>query len=299
MRIRIFWKQLELFFLKSNVSGGGSMDSFGSVIKEIRKTRKLTQKMLSEDICSQSVLSRIENNEELPNVNVMQQICKRLGVTMDQIMQSKSEEVRVVSTIFTELANYLRHKEYKKLYACILETNLEEQIYLETDWQRYYYYLGSCEYFLYGNYDQAILDLKKGLSYTFQADKMNISDYEVQLMSCIGSTYSNIGQIEEAEKYLKSSIHYFGKLPNERVNVELTKIFYNYSKFLLEQARNEEAQIYIDQGISWAQQKTSYYYLSDLFCLKGQILDLQGRHHEAEEYQHLSQQIERIEQLVI
>ncbi|EGO8195865.1 helix-turn-helix transcriptional regulator, partial [Enterococcus faecalis] len=63
------------------------MNSLGAVIKEIRKNRKLTQKMLSEDICSQSVLSRIENNEELPNVLVMQQLCDRLGVTVDQIMR--------------------------------------------------------------------------------------------------------------------------------------------------------------------------------------------------------------------
>ncbi|MBP2099309.1 helix-turn-helix transcriptional regulator [Enterococcus rivorum] len=275
------------------------MGSFGSIIKEIRKTRKLTQKMLSEDICSQSVLSRIENNEELPNVVVMQQICKRLGVTMDQIMQSKSDEVRQVTTIFFKMANFLRHKEYEKLYSCIVDTHIEDQIYLETDWQRYYYYLGTCEYFLYGNYDKAILDLKKGLSYTFQADKMNISDYEVQLMSCIGSTYSNIGQIEEAEKYLKSSIHYFNKLPNERVNVELTKIFYNYSKFLLEQGRNEEAQIHVTQGISWAQQKTSYYYLSELFSLQSELFSLQGRHEEATEFQKLSDQVDKIEQLVI
>ena len=66
------------------------MNSLGAVIKEIRKNRKLTQKMLSEDICSQSVLSRIENNEELPNVLVMQQLCDRLGVTVDQIMRYAS-----------------------------------------------------------------------------------------------------------------------------------------------------------------------------------------------------------------
>ncbi|OSP57962.1 Cro/Cl family transcriptional regulator, partial [Enterococcus faecium] len=42
------------------------IESFGTIIKEIRKEQKMTQKMLSQDICSQSVLSRIENNEELP-----------------------------------------------------------------------------------------------------------------------------------------------------------------------------------------------------------------------------------------
>lgn len=59
-----------------------------------------------------------------------------------------------------------------------------------------------------------------------------MSDFEIQVISCIGSTYSSIGKFNEAEKYLKLSIHYFHKLPNERVTAELTKIFYNYSKFL-------------------------------------------------------------------
>lgn len=62
------------------------IESFGTIIKEIRKEQKMTQKMLSHDICSQSVLSRIENNEELPNVLVMMQICQRLGVTIDHVM---------------------------------------------------------------------------------------------------------------------------------------------------------------------------------------------------------------------
>lgn len=118
------------------------MDSFGAVIKEIRKNRKLTQKMLSEDICSQSVLSRIENNEELPNVVVMQQICQRLGVTMDQIMQFKSEEVRLITQIFEKIADYFRHKEYKKIMTYMQDTQIEERLHLDTDWQRYYYYLG-------------------------------------------------------------------------------------------------------------------------------------------------------------
>ena len=39
------------------------IESFGTIIKEIRKEQKMTQKMRSQYISSQSVLSRIENNE--------------------------------------------------------------------------------------------------------------------------------------------------------------------------------------------------------------------------------------------
>ena len=105
------------------------MNSLGAVIKEIRKNRKLTQKMLSEDICSQSVLSRIENNEELPNVLVMQQLCDRLGVTVDQIMRYKSGDVHVVTYSFEKMAEYFRHKKYQLLLNYLKENRIEEQLF--------------------------------------------------------------------------------------------------------------------------------------------------------------------------
>lgn len=119
------------------------------------------------------------------------------------------------------------------------------------------------------------------------------------MISCIGSIYGSVGKVMEAEKYLKLSIHYFHKLPNERVNAELTKIFYNYAQFLINQGRLEESQIYIDQGIVWAKNRNSYYYLSELFALKGQLVSVQGDNAGSQEYFALSQQILRIETIKI
>ncbi|MBL1227414.1 helix-turn-helix domain-containing protein [Enterococcus sp. BWR-S5] len=270
------------------------MNSFGSVIKEIRKKRKLTQKMLSEDICSQSVLSRIENNEELPNVVVMQQICQRLGVTMDQIMHFRSEEVQMLMQTFEKIADYFRHKEYEKILLFIEAIKLEDRIYLDSDWQRYFYYLGSCEFYLYNNYEKAIINLRKGLSYTYQTNKTNLSDFEIQIISCIGITYGLMGKREEAEKYLKLSIHYFHDLPNERINAELTKIFFNYAYFLIQEKRLQEALIYIDQGISWARKKNSYYYLEELFDLKSELYSLMNDYANAKIYSQMAGHVGQI-----
>ena len=273
------------------------MSTFGAVIKEIRKTRKLTQKMLSEDICSQSVLSRIENDEELPNVIVMQQLCQRLGVTMDQIMQLKSQEVLKVTHNFEELANYFRHKKYKKILKYIQEKDIEETIYLDSDWQRYYYYLGSCEFYLNQNYDKTLGYLRKSLSYTYQVNKPNLSSFEIQLLSCIGITYHYLGYYEEAEKYLKQSIYYFYKLPSERVSDELIKIFYNYANFLYAHDRLDEAKIALREGVECAKLKSSYYYLSDIFDLQSKIYMKQNDFFEAEKFQKLSEQIKSIESI--
>lgn len=271
------------------------MSTFGAVIKEIRKNRKLTQKMLSEDICSQSVLSRIENDEELPNVVVMQQICQRLGVTMDQIMQFKSQEVLKVTHNFEELANYYRHKRYQEILIYIQEKAIEDTIYLDTDWQRYFYYLGSCEFYLNHNYDKSLGYLRKSLSYTYQVNKPNLSSFEIQLLSCLGITFHYLGDFEKAEKYLKQSIHYFYKLPNERINDELIKIFYNYADFLFSHNRLEEATSFLKDGINCAKSRSSYYYLSDIFMLQSKIYNKRNKYFEAEKFKTLAEQVTRIE----
>lgn len=90
-------------------------ESFGQIIRTIRLKRKMTQKMLAEDICSQSVLSRIENNEELPNVWVMYQICQRLGVTLDQVMMLHSEEINKTNQIFAEIESHFVHKQFREM----------------------------------------------------------------------------------------------------------------------------------------------------------------------------------------
>ncbi|KAF1297712.1 Cro/Cl family transcriptional regulator [Enterococcus sp. JM4C] len=272
----------------------GYLDTFGNVLKAIRKERKLTQKMLSQDICSQSVLSRIENGEELPNVLVMQQLCQRLGVTIDQVMLYNSIGVKETEELLEKMAYHFRQKDYKKLEELLKRPGLINQFYLDTDIQLYFYYSGSCEFFLHGNCEKALSLLKRGLSYTFKLDKMHVSKEEVQLISCIGKVYGDMGHLEEAEQYLKRSIHLFYRLPNQRGNAELTKIFYNYASFLDKKEQYTLADELVDCGIELARRKNSFYYLEELFQLKSKLLTQNERNSEALIYQQLSTEVRRI-----
>jgi transcriptional regulator with XRE-family HTH domain len=67
------------------------MNEIGTIIKHLRKNLTMTQNELCREICSQSVLSRIENNEEIPNVVVMFLLCRRLEVSMDWVMERNIE----------------------------------------------------------------------------------------------------------------------------------------------------------------------------------------------------------------
>ncbi|EOH86789.1 helix-turn-helix transcriptional regulator [Enterococcus asini] len=247
--------------------------SFGEVLKGLRKERKLTQKMLSQGICSQSVLSRIENDEELPNVRVMQQLCQRLGVTIDQVMNMQSEEIHHLHRLFEEMTCLFFHKQYEKLGKILSSENLLNQIYLDTDLQLYYYFLGSCQFYVEENPELALQSLKQGLSCTFKLDKSNVSSIEIQLISCIGRVYAELGEIDLARESLSYSLKLYGEMPSQRISNMAAKIFYNHAYFSYHQGEYQAAWEFAKEGITVARRQKSYYYLTDLFHLMGMIHD--------------------------
>ncbi|WP_430609297.1 helix-turn-helix domain-containing protein [Enterococcus sp. DIV0876] len=247
-------------------------ESFGQIIRSIRQNRKMTQKMLAQDICSQSVLSRIENNEELPNVWVMYQICQRLGVTLDQVMMLHSEEINHSNKLFAQIESHFVHKQFKELLEKLQDKQIKHYLYLDTDMQMYYYYLGSCAYFIEQDYESALESLKKGLSFTYQQDKTNVSVMEIRILSCMGRVYSDLQQLADARFYLEKSYDSMQALPSERLTTALTKVYYNYAVFLKQQNELCRSLKIIEEGIALARGKNSFYFLEELFEIKAQIL---------------------------
>lgn len=258
--------------------------SFGEVIKTIRKQRKMTQKMLSQNICSQSVLSRIENDGEIPNVLVMAQLCQRMGVTIDQVMSMHSTEVQHLHELLEQMAYCFFHKDYDKLQHLLEKPNLLNHLYLDTDLQLYYYYLGSCRFFKDQDYELALEDLKQGLAYTFRLEKANVSATEIQLISCIGRVYEELGQEQTARENLAYSLQLFYELPPERMSNMAAKVFYNYAHFLHNQGEYSQGLKIAKEGIEVARKQKSYYYLDELFLLAGLIYEKLGNDGEAKKY---------------
>lgn len=268
--------------------------SFGEVLKCLRKERKLTQKMLSQGICSQSVLSRIENDEELPNVLVMQQLCARLGVTMDQVMNMQSAEIQQIHQLIEEMTYHFFHKEYEKLAVILARPDLLNQIYLDTDLQLYYYFLGSCQFFVEKNTELALQSLQQGLSCTFKLDKSNVSAIEIQLISCIGRVYQELGEMDLARENLDYSLKLFHEMPLQRISNMAAKIFYNHAYFSYHQGEIKEAWDSAREGIRVAHKQKSYYYLTDLFQLTGMIHDQLKEVADGEDYYRASEAVQFI-----
>ncbi|MGX7328397.1 helix-turn-helix domain-containing protein [Enterococcus bulliens] len=257
-------------------------ECLGDKIKQIRKSKKMTQKMLAQGICSQSVLSRIENNLEIPNVAVLQQLCVRLTITMDQLMYTRFSQIIEVQQFFTTLNKLLIHKKYRDMDQMLDETEILDCLYLDTDLQLYFYHAAIVEYFVKKRPDTAIQGLRHGLSYTYSENKKDhFSSIEVQIIGFIGRIYADTNRFLQAEKRLERSVELALTLPIEQSTFEVTKVFYHYARFLCTQAQYEKSITTAIQGIKWSLDRLSYYYIEDLLHIASESHEKMGNFEKA------------------
>ncbi|MGM0259150.1 helix-turn-helix domain-containing protein [Enterococcus sp. AZ102] len=246
-------------------------ECLGDKIKQIRKSKKMMQKMLAQGVCSQSVLSRIENNLEIPNVSVLQQLCVRLAITMDQLMYTNFSQILEVQQFFVTLNKLLIHKKYHEMDQMLDETEILDRLYLDTDLQLYFYHLGIVEYFVKNRPETAIQGLRHGLSYTYSENKKDhFSSIEVQIIGFIGRIYADTNRFLQAEKRLERSVKLAVELPIEQSTFEVTKVFYHYARFLCAQMQYEKSIAVAIQGVKWSLDRLSYYYIEDLLHVASQ-----------------------------
>lgn len=274
------------------------MHSFGKKIKKIRKERHLTQKSLSQDICSQSVLSRIENDEELPNVWVMQQLCFRLGVTLDQIMGIEVEEIRTNHCLLRQMKRFEHQKKYGELFELLHKEKDKASFKLAGDRQLYYYYKGSCYYHLYQDYEKALNYFRRSLLCIQEREQVCFTAQEIQIISYIGLVYASMGDRQQARILLQRAVKYSCQMPEEQLTVSLVKIFYNFGHFLWEESEYDLAELQVDRGISWATQNDSYYYLSELFELKSKLLRQQSCFEKAADFARMAEGLSQLNHIM-
>lgn len=269
-------------------------ESFGETLKKLRQSQKMTQKMLAEGICAQSLISRVENNEELPNVVILQQICQRLDITMDQLMQFESEEINQRNDQLNKVHHHFIQKNYLKMAQLLKDESLINSLFWDADFQRYDYYLSICAFYVEKKTIKALQLLKKAISYTHKRENPNISILEIQMMADLGRMYQKNGQLEAAFIELERVYQLIDVLPEERKNFELNKIYFYYGELLFEQQSYTEAFEIVEEGMALAQQFCSYYYLEELFTLNGKLLEVDNQSTEATEYFFLANMVQKI-----
>ncbi|MBD7910887.1 MULTISPECIES: helix-turn-helix transcriptional regulator [Clostridium] len=238
------------------------MDSVGGKIRKVRKVRGYSQQSLSDGICSQSELSKIENNQLLPSADLCYKIANKLDINISELLDDNLQGIEIYK--FKNLTELYYMRKFEECLN-IIET-LDKESLLKYE-QLVSYLKGGCYYHLKKDLKEATKLLENGLFMTYTEFKLNPMPIEIHFINLLGVLYAENNN-NMADTYLSKCLILIQKNLYQDIHyINFSKCYYNIAKYHLIKKRLIEAENAASKGIEWCLKNQTLYNLLDLYNL--------------------------------
>lgn len=236
--------------------------NLGSIIKNQRKKHHLSQKELANEICTQPMISAIENNKYNPNGIILMKLFQRLGVSLDEINLADNFAISSNQEINYQMEKLCNHHQYQKLYQLLIKESTKSLIDSDLQSQAYYYYLAIAILQTSGSFSDAIRNFKLSL-----ASKSN-SNKSKTLVSLAKASLALIASLQkqpkQVDKYLREAL---AEITNSKFNNDQIVVYYLAALSKYELGDYFATLNWIDDLIDFATQHNSHYMLANAYYL--------------------------------
>ncbi|WP_176142451.1 helix-turn-helix domain-containing protein [Halobacillus hunanensis] len=239
--------------------------SIGSTIKDLRLYLGISQKELSDGICTQSLISQIESGTNIPNSILLRQVAEKLGITLDGLLlMSEYPKFPHFKKIESKLIKLVETSNYTEAWKIIelekgntsFESGKVKQFFLWAE--------GVCQYYLSNDFTLAMDLLKEALNIS---DNLIFSYQDVKILNSQGILYAEENLLEESIETFKLILATKEKLSPYVLSISslFPKVYYNLSKVLTIQGSYEESIKYCQEGIYYSGNMESISDLGELY----------------------------------
>lgn len=247
----------------------------GELIKLNRKKMKMTQKELSNGICTQALISRVEHGDIIPNQSILNKIGARLNLSSDdlQLVKSNTRYREKIEQLKQTIRKYLTQRDYKTI-ELILHHNkpLVDNVQNANDKAFLRWIEASLQDKIYNQSDIA-LDLLNEISLNDIEDELVI-----EILNAIGVIYYRNGDFNRAINVFQNAVNVIDEQIDFKVQV---KVMLNYALSLEEIDGDKKALEVILHSINIVVENESLFILGDLYHTKAHILRKLGHLLEA------------------
>lgn len=247
----------------------------------IRKAQKMSQTTLCHGICTQSTLSKFENNGQVPSYKILKQLCDRLNIEVGDIL-ANSDEKHVVQMLFDADFSFINfdYTKIRNILSQIDEKTLKRQ-------QDKVHYL-----FLQGQY--ALKSDRNDMSALFYFNNILTADlpkediYRLLALNGCSQIYATQGEVEKAE-------HYYGQVLNniKKVKTDNTltimhalAILCDAGEFYGERKMYKESNSLLRYAYKIGVEKHVIFYMARILLRQG-LNDMEQNKTKQSTYQHL------------
>jgi transcriptional regulator with XRE-family HTH domain len=237
--------------------------SLGQLIKQTRKNQNKSQKELCQNLCSQSMLSAIENNKHIPNGELLVELCQRLGIDLNYVSLHSHYIVSEKKQLNQKIHDLCNNHEYEELYQVLMSEETLNSIENEFEYASYYYYLGCTLFQLEHNIEES-----EKMFHLALAEKQAPANMD----SLTRLVYAKLGLIYALKKQEKQSMDFFSQSLSE-INEEPFQENFGiifYLKALAEMRLQKNSSLVrqtITAGIQYITAHKSVYMLANLYYL--------------------------------
>ncbi|GAD16002.1 helix-turn-helix domain-containing protein [Lentilactobacillus otakiensis DSM 19908 = JCM 15040] len=176
----------------------------GSLIRNARKNKGMSQVQLADGICTQATISSIENQNACTSVEILFAICKKLDVKITDVTKNTRYGDKVFSYIEEDMRNHLyadANKHIDQIDCKKLNTR-----YLKG---KYHCYRGFIELYINDDINEAIYNFNLQLT-QYAAEEFTF--YQAWSNLGIRLAYQKLGKLNRAEGFIDSSAKILAKV---------------------------------------------------------------------------------------
>lgn len=249
----------------------GEKMNIGKKIKELRKFNGLSQKKLSEGLCTQAQISKLEKGAEIPSSDLLYSLSQRLGVDMNYFFDIKDMlRLDYVSEVHNQIRKYIRKRDYESV-SQLVQTEINNPLFSDNKNRQFLqWHLGICEYYLKRNAELAINILNQAVDLTKYGN--NLKEREIEILNSVAIIYYEIEEREKAARiYLELLEHlkYLPKINNPNIRI---RIYYGLAKALTDLGDYKRSVVYSEMGINMCLKYETLYLLGELYYQNGDNL---------------------------
>lgn len=241
----------------------------GTILKHTRQSQRLTQKQLADGICSQSMLSAIEQNQYTPNAQLLIALCQRLNISLDEISLLNNFEISGTAEFNQKLDKLCNAHQYQQLYDFLQEPAVLDRIENDAQMQAYYYYLAVAEWHIDSKPIRAGKDFQMSLA---NANHNHLSTLTRLGMVSSGLIKAQADQRQAAAKWLEQATD---ELDIAKYEENLNVIFYLAGMIEFELNQWSAATKWVLDGIDFATEHDSHYMLANFYHLLARVAEIE------------------------
>ncbi|TYR75224.1 helix-turn-helix transcriptional regulator [Rossellomorea vietnamensis] len=257
----------------------------GQKIRELRKNIGLSQEELSEGICTQAQISKIEKGDVYPYASTLYLISRKLGVDVNYFFDiGMTPRLDYVLEVGRQLKMARRNLDYKEMKS-IVTTEEENPLFFNNkrNQQILLWHKGIYQYELDKDLEKAEQTLREAIKLTHTTNKI-WTEREIEILLNIGVMYFESGFLEHALANYKEVKTHIEALPHLNDYTIKTRLFYNIARVLTRLLEYQESNEYCKEAIHWCIDKDNMYLLGELHYHIGYNCELQEDRESARKY---------------